>query len=120
MKIAIQAADLDADRIDGTRVYILNMLRFFGGLAPTDEFYLYHKKNFNPALVPPTFSNYKIVEKHFPFFFSPFHRPLSLSLFFFAPIASELNPALSRALLSFFPLLSALESEQAPPRDRGV
>ena len=70
MKIAIQAADLDADRIDGTRVYILNMLRFFGGLAPTDEFYLYHKKNFNPALVPPTFSNYKIVEKHFPFFWT--------------------------------------------------
>lgn len=60
MRIAIQAADLDADRIDGTRVYILNLLRRFGGLAPQDDFYIYHKSEFNPELVPPNFPNYKI------------------------------------------------------------
>ncbi len=67
MKIAIQAADLDASRIDGTRVYILNLLKHFGKLDPASEFLIYHKKNFNPELMPPDFSNYKIKQKSFPF-----------------------------------------------------
>ena len=60
MRIAIQAADLDASRIDGTRVYILNLLRRFGSIAPWDDFYIYHKSEFNPELIPPNFPNYKI------------------------------------------------------------
>ena len=67
MKIAIQAADLDASRIDGTRVYILNLLRRFGGLAPRDDFYIYHKSEFNPELAPPDFPNYKIKKIKSPF-----------------------------------------------------
>lgn len=67
MKIAIQVADLDHSRIDGTRVYILNLLRQFGELDGDSEFLLYHKNNFNPELAPPEFSNYRIIQKYFPF-----------------------------------------------------
>ena len=64
MKIAIQAADLDAERIDGTRVYILNLLKYFGKLDQTSEFLIYHKNKFNPQLSPPDFPNYKIKAKN--------------------------------------------------------
>jgi len=58
MKIAIQVADLDHSRIDGTRVYILNLLKNFGKLDAESEFLLYHQNDFNPELAPPKFSNY--------------------------------------------------------------
>lgn len=64
MKIAIQAADLDSHRIDGTRVYILNLLKNFGKLDGTSHFLIYHKKDFNPELKPPEFENYKIIQKN--------------------------------------------------------
>jgi len=67
MKIAIQAADLDNDRIDGTRVYLLNLLRHFGKISPDDEFLIYHRKNFNLELTPPELENYKIKKADFPF-----------------------------------------------------
>lgn len=67
MRIAIQAADLDASRIDGTRVYIANLLKYFGRLAPDDEFLVYHRKEFNPELAPPDFPNYKIRKIEAPF-----------------------------------------------------
>ena len=70
MKIAIQAADLDCSRIDGTRVYIKNMLRFFGRLDKSSHFLIYHKKNFNSQLAPPNFSNYKIISQNSPFFWT--------------------------------------------------
>lgn len=60
MRIAIQAADLDASRIDGTRVYLLHLLRRFGKFSPEDEFLIYHKSDFNPDLSPPELANYKI------------------------------------------------------------
>jgi glycosyltransferase involved in cell wall biosynthesis len=66
MKIAIQAADLDAPRIDGTRVYILNLLKYFGKLDSSSQFLVYHKNEFNPELVPPDFPNYKIIKKSQP------------------------------------------------------
>ena len=66
MKIAIQAADLDAPRIDGTRVYILNLLKYFGKLDSSSQFLIYHKNKFNPELAPPSFSNYKITAKSLP------------------------------------------------------
>jgi glycosyltransferase involved in cell wall biosynthesis len=67
MNIAIQAADLDAERIDGTRVYILHMLRRFGMIAPDDSFHIYHRTKFNPALAPPSFPNYIVKAMDFPF-----------------------------------------------------
>lgn len=70
MKIAIQAADLDAKRIDGTRVYILNLLKYFGQLAPDDEFLIYHKHQFNPELAPADFPNYQIIQKNCTFFWT--------------------------------------------------
>ncbi len=70
MKIAIQAADLDAKRIDGTRVYILNLLKCFGALDTIDSFRIYHKNIFNTELTPPIFSNYKIIKKPARFFWT--------------------------------------------------
>jgi len=67
MKLAIQAADLDHERIDGTRVYILNLLRHFGALDPLLEFFLYHRGDFNPELKPPEFTNYRIKKIAAPF-----------------------------------------------------
>lgn len=63
MRIAIQAADLDNQRIDGTRVYLLNMLNRFGSLSPDDDFFIFHKENFNPKLEPAIFFNYQILQK---------------------------------------------------------
>ncbi|NCA93666.1 MAG: glycosyltransferase family 1 protein [Sphingobacteriia bacterium] len=60
MKIAIQAADLDNERIDGTRVYLLNVLKYLGKISSKDEFFIYHRNDFNPALEPADFFNYKI------------------------------------------------------------
>lgn len=59
MKIAIQCSDLDAERIDGTRVYIWEVLNRLGGIAPDDRFFLYHRADFNPALTPKNFPNYE-------------------------------------------------------------
>jgi glycosyltransferase involved in cell wall biosynthesis len=70
VKIAIQAADLDSSRIDGTRVYIQNLLKNFGKINSTDEFLIYHKNEFNPELAPPIFSNYQIKQKSWPFFWT--------------------------------------------------
>ena len=58
MRVALQASDLDHERIDGTRVYLRELLRRFGSLSPETDFLLYHRSRFNPALAPPTFPNY--------------------------------------------------------------
>ncbi len=58
MKIAIDTADLDCERIDGTRVYIQNVLKYLGRLAPEDEFFLFHKTEYNKLLRPAEFKNY--------------------------------------------------------------
>ena len=66
MKIAIHAADLDHNRIDGTRVYIFNMLKNFGQLNKGDFFSIYHRDFFNHHLTPPEFKNYLIKKIPFP------------------------------------------------------
>ncbi len=58
MRIAIQAADLDNSRIDGTRVYLWNILKHFGKISKKDDFFIYHKDNFNKELKPAKFPNY--------------------------------------------------------------
>ncbi|MFC1608690.1 glycosyltransferase family 4 protein [Patescibacteria group bacterium] len=78
MKIAIQAADLDDNRIDGTRVYLLNMLKYFGEISSEDEFFIYHKNEFNPELTPKDFSNYKIKRVPFPFLWTQTRFALEL------------------------------------------
>jgi glycosyltransferase involved in cell wall biosynthesis len=70
MRIAIQASDLDSPRIDGTRVYLLNMLNRFGEIFPSDDFFVFHKKEFNSELVPRAYPNYKIIKKKFPIYWT--------------------------------------------------
>lgn len=67
MRIAVQASDLDAQRIDGTRVYLRELLKRFGRLDPEMEFLLYHRGIFNPDLTPPAFEHYLVKECPFPF-----------------------------------------------------
>lgn len=66
MKIAIHTADLDHERIDGTRVYIYNLLKRFGEISPQDSFLLYHRGEYNQQLEPPKFSNYAFDTPGFP------------------------------------------------------
>jgi glycosyltransferase involved in cell wall biosynthesis len=63
MRLAIQASDLDHPRIDGTRVYLYQLLKFFGALRKQHTFFLYHKGEFNEALIPKSFPNYHIIKK---------------------------------------------------------
>ena len=70
MKIAVNAADLDHPRIDGTRIYIQNLLKNFGLQNREDRFLIYHKNDFNLQLTFPEFENYKIVKKPFPFWWT--------------------------------------------------
>ncbi|MBT3356365.1 glycosyltransferase family 4 protein [bacterium] len=58
MKIAIDCADLDNSRIDGTRVYIKQLLDWFGKLDRKNKFLLYHRRDFNELLKPNNFKNY--------------------------------------------------------------
>lgn len=58
MRLALQVSDLDHARIDGTRVYVRELLRRFGPLSPETQFSLYHQADFNPALAPPKEANY--------------------------------------------------------------
>jgi glycosyltransferase involved in cell wall biosynthesis len=70
MRIAINAADLDHPRIDGTRIYIQNLLKNFGLADTRDRFLIYHKKEFNPQLTFPKFENYEVIKKPFPFWWT--------------------------------------------------
>ncbi|MDI6777809.1 MAG: glycosyltransferase family 1 protein [Patescibacteria group bacterium] len=70
MRIAINAADLDHQRIDGTRIYIWNMLKNFGLLEKEGQFLIYHKSEFNSELTFPIFENYKIKSLKFPFWWT--------------------------------------------------
>ena len=58
MNIAIHSADLSDNRVDGTRVYLLHMLKQFGLIEKGDTFFLYHAKKFNKELKPPVLDNY--------------------------------------------------------------
>ena len=59
MNIAIHAAELDQTRIDGTRVYLREMLRRFGIIATEHEFHLFHQRDFFSPLAPPRFDVYR-------------------------------------------------------------
>lgn len=83
MNIAIQAADLDARRIDGTRVYLLRLLERFGAIMPEKKWHIYHRRDFNPDLVPPKFPNYSFRAVSFPFFWT--QTRFSWEIFQFRP-----------------------------------
>jgi glycosyltransferase involved in cell wall biosynthesis len=58
MKIAIHSSDLESNHIDGTRVYMLNMFKYFGKISLADNFWIYFAKQFNKNLIPPVFPSY--------------------------------------------------------------
>lgn len=60
LRIAVHASEIDHKRIDGTRVYVHEILSRIGGLASDDTFLLYHQSTFNTCLAPPKRSNYRI------------------------------------------------------------
>jgi len=60
MRIAVHASELDGKRIDGTKVYINEMLKRFGSVASDDDFIIYHRSKFNQSLIPPKNENYHI------------------------------------------------------------
>ncbi len=66
MKVAIQTSDLDHSRIDGTRVYLRELLKRFASISPDTDFTLYHKGSYNPVLAPPEAPNYTVVSLPFP------------------------------------------------------
>lgn len=78
MNIAVQSADLDASRIDGTRVYLLRLLERFGQMAPEETWHLYHRYAFNPLLTPPHFPNYEEHRISAPFFWTQTRFALDL------------------------------------------
>jgi glycosyltransferase involved in cell wall biosynthesis len=57
-RIVVQARDLDHNRIDGTRVYLKQLLDRFGALQKEVSFDIYHKDAFNKELTPKVFPNY--------------------------------------------------------------
>lgn len=59
MDIAVHAAELDEERIDGTRVYIAQLLRRFGQSERGNTWHLYHRRPFNNELAPPRLGNYE-------------------------------------------------------------
>ncbi|MBP9728374.1 MAG: glycosyltransferase family 4 protein [Candidatus Moranbacteria bacterium] len=83
MRVAIQASDLDHERIDGTRVYLRELLKRFGPIAPETSFDVYHRGTFNPLLTPPTYENYRVVQ--IPFRWAWMQTRFALELFWKRP-----------------------------------
>lgn len=78
--IGIDAADLCHKRIDGTRIYIYNLLERFGKVAPETLFYIYLKGGINPDLRFKKFPNYIHRNSSFPLFWTQLKLPQLLKL----------------------------------------
>ena len=76
--IGIDAADLCHKRIDGTRIYIYNLLERFGKVAPETLFYIYLKGKINPQLRFREFPNYLLRNADFPLFWTQLKLPVML------------------------------------------
>ncbi len=79
MRIAIDCCDLDCEKIDGTRVYIKNILNYFGKLSTQDDFLLFHQREFNPKLKPNIFPNYQEKKVAYPFWWTQTRFSFELS-----------------------------------------
>ncbi len=123
MQIAVQAADLDAERIDGTRVYLLRLLERFGTITPGSKWHLYHRSVFNPSLSPPALRNYEVHSVPFPiswtqtrFAFELFRlRPDRV----FLPIQTVpfFLPRKTESIVTIHDLAFKIFPEHFPPRD---
>lgn len=123
MRIAIQAADLDAERIDGTRVYILRLLERFGLMFPDEIWHLFHRADFNVNLVPPLFGNYHIHAVPFPIAWT--HTRFAWEIFRFRPdrlfmpvqALPVFRPRGVESVVTIHDLAFKLFPEHFPPRD---
>ena len=123
MRIAVQSADLDAGRIDGTRVYLLRLLERFGAMAPEHTWFLLHRSTFNPALTPPSFANYEVRSFAFPFFWT--QTRFAFELFrlrpdrVFLPIQTMpfFLPKGTESVVTIHDLAFKIFPEHFPPRD---
>ncbi|MBD3299727.1 MAG: glycosyltransferase [Candidatus Moranbacteria bacterium] len=77
-KIAIDAADLCYDRVDGTRIYIKNVLDKLGKYDKDNLYYIYLKGELNPQLKFKIYPNYRIITSTFPFFWTQLKLPFLL------------------------------------------
>lgn len=73
--IGIDAADLCHKRIDGTRIYIYNILQRFGSIAPDTLFYIYLKGELNPDLRFKKHPNYLLRNDESSFFWTQLKLP---------------------------------------------
>ncbi len=80
MRIAVQTSDLDHSRIDGTRVYLRELLKRFASISPDTDFTLYHKGTYNPVLAPPEAPNYTEASLPFPYAWMQTRFALELAL----------------------------------------
>lgn len=102
MRVAIQARDLDHNRIDGTRVYLMQLLKRFTDLAPEVNFTLYHRDVFNQQLTPRKAPNY--FEKRLPGTFAWMQTSFAFEIF-------RTKPEKVFLPLQAAPLFSPKESE---------
>ena len=58
MNIALHCAELDQTRIDGTRIYLREMLQRFGVIGSEHKYFLYHRGAYFPPLTPPVLDVY--------------------------------------------------------------
>ena len=77
-KIAIDAADLCDARVDGTRIYIKNVLDHLGGQDAEQQFFIYLKPEINPSLDFKRYANYQVRQSKFPFFWTQLKLPFEL------------------------------------------
>jgi glycosyltransferase involved in cell wall biosynthesis len=78
MRIAIDAADLCDRRVDGTRVYIKNILNHLGEIGKTDSFFIYLKGRLNKELNFRRYSNYLLKKSKAPFFWTQCKFPFEI------------------------------------------
>ncbi len=76
--IGVDAADLCYSRIDGTRIYIWNLLERFGRLAPKTFFHVYLRGEINPGLKFKVFPNYQLKKSRLPFLWTQLKLPFLL------------------------------------------
>jgi glycosyltransferase involved in cell wall biosynthesis len=76
--IAIDAADLCYDRVDGTRIYIKNVLDQIGKFDQKNRYLIYLKEQLNPQLKFKIYPNYEIKKSKSTFFWTQTRFPLEL------------------------------------------
>ncbi|MBD3238583.1 MAG: glycosyltransferase [Candidatus Moranbacteria bacterium] len=78
-KIAVDAADLCYNRVDGTRIYIQNLLDKIGLVDKNNKYLIYLKGKVNKQLEFKKFKNYILKKSYSPFFWTQLKFPFELA-----------------------------------------